>query len=262
MDLLDIPRHFPQFGKHLSSLLRPASEVFAEQGKGKASCGCGAGTYDCSCSIFKETCDCGYAMRVEGKDCSTCESIDAVSADQFPNEPCRGHSDPTASDGGRWSHHGRRPSLEVLRDPPAWGLPSDAVEEGRVSRMGTPRTKIPYGLKVPTPVCGAEAALTPWWIWWLLSKALWYGNYCGPASKLPGNGPINGLDACCQVHDICYQTVGAEWWNALPGCGTPGTAGCDAALCACARAFNCNGLPLLDQPHCAAYRLEMIGWFC
>lgn len=43
MELASIPREFPQFGKHLSSLVRPASEVFA-----KESCGCG-GSGACGC---------------------------------------------------------------------------------------------------------------------------------------------------------------------------------------------------------------------
>lgn len=43
MDLLEMPREYPQFGKHLTSLARPRSEVFKGKGKGKGCCGCGGG---------------------------------------------------------------------------------------------------------------------------------------------------------------------------------------------------------------------------
>ncbi len=51
MELASIPRELPQFGRHLSSLARPASEVFGQQGarKGKGSCGCGGGGA-CDCN--------------------------------------------------------------------------------------------------------------------------------------------------------------------------------------------------------------------
>jgi RHS repeat-associated protein len=103
----------------------------------------------------------------------------------------------------------------------------------------------------------------PWpVIVWLLTHAIWYGNYCGPGSTLPGPGPIDGLDACCQAHDNCYAAAGAPWWRSLPGYGTPATILCDAALCACAKAFACAAVPPLRRPHCYAYRLELIAFFC
>jgi hypothetical protein len=51
MELASIPREFPQFGRHLTSLVRPASEVFGQQGsrKGKGSCWCGGGKGSCGC---------------------------------------------------------------------------------------------------------------------------------------------------------------------------------------------------------------------
>jgi hypothetical protein len=60
MELASIPREFPQFGRHLSSLVRPASEVFGQQGsrKGKGSCGCGGGKGSCGCGNCK-----GYSHR-------------------------------------------------------------------------------------------------------------------------------------------------------------------------------------------------------
>lgn len=109
--------------------------------------------------------------------------------------------------------------------------------------------------------CGANALAVPWWVWWLIDKALFYGNYCGPMSVLPGPGPVDGLDKCCQDHDNCYAAAGVDWWNALPGCGTPASAACDAILAACAKAFDCTTLPLLQQPHCFTYRAEVMVYF-
>jgi hypothetical protein len=59
MELASIPRELPQFGRHLSSLARPASEVFGQQGsrKGKGSCGCGGGGC-CDCASSKDSCGC------------------------------------------------------------------------------------------------------------------------------------------------------------------------------------------------------------
>jgi len=68
MELASIPRELPQFGRHLSSLARPASEVFGQQGrrKGKGSCGCnggscgcGGGKGSCGCAGAKGSCGCG-----------------------------------------------------------------------------------------------------------------------------------------------------------------------------------------------------------
>jgi hypothetical protein len=58
MELASIPRELPQFGRHLSSLARPASEVFGQQGarRGKGSCGCG-GKGSCGCG--GSDCGCG-----------------------------------------------------------------------------------------------------------------------------------------------------------------------------------------------------------
>jgi hypothetical protein len=67
MELASIPRELPQFGRHLSSLTRPASEVFGQQGsrKGKESygcggdsCGCGGGTGSCGCGGGKGSSGC------------------------------------------------------------------------------------------------------------------------------------------------------------------------------------------------------------
>ena len=38
MELASIPRELPQFGRHLSSLARPASEVFGQQGARNRCC--------------------------------------------------------------------------------------------------------------------------------------------------------------------------------------------------------------------------------
>ena len=60
MELASIPRELPQFGRHLSSLARPASEVFGQQGarRGKGSCGCGGGKGSCACSTSEGCCGC------------------------------------------------------------------------------------------------------------------------------------------------------------------------------------------------------------
>ena len=52
MELASIPRELPQFGRHLSSLARPASEVFGRQGarRDKGACGCAGGTGSCKCN--------------------------------------------------------------------------------------------------------------------------------------------------------------------------------------------------------------------
>ena len=62
MELASIPRELPQFGRHLSSLARPASEVFGQQGRrnGKGSCGCGGGKGSCGCGGKGSTCGTPY----------------------------------------------------------------------------------------------------------------------------------------------------------------------------------------------------------
>ena len=61
MELASIPRELPQFGRHLTSLLRPASEVFGQQGsrRGKGSCGCGGAKGSCGCGGGEGSCGCG-----------------------------------------------------------------------------------------------------------------------------------------------------------------------------------------------------------
>lgn len=61
MELASIPRELPQFGRHLSSLSRPASEVFGQQGagNGKGPCGCGARNISCGCARGKGLSGCG-----------------------------------------------------------------------------------------------------------------------------------------------------------------------------------------------------------
>lgn len=73
LDILDTPRQFPQFGKHMSSLIRPRSEVFrgkngSEGGKGSCgcgcengSCGCGGGKGACGSDGNESSCGCGGA---------------------------------------------------------------------------------------------------------------------------------------------------------------------------------------------------------
>lgn len=65
MDTLDIARHFPQFGKHLSSLVRPRSEVF----RSKGSCGCGSGKGACGCTGGKGSCGCTVAIEKTDHPC-------------------------------------------------------------------------------------------------------------------------------------------------------------------------------------------------
>ena len=62
MELASIPRELPQFGRHLSSLARPASEVFGQQGsrKGKGSCGCVRHGISCDCND-RGYCRCGQS---------------------------------------------------------------------------------------------------------------------------------------------------------------------------------------------------------
>jgi hypothetical protein len=66
MELASIPRELPQFGRHLSSLARPASEVFGQQGarKGRGSCGCGDGNGSCGCGGGNGSCGCGGGQDV------------------------------------------------------------------------------------------------------------------------------------------------------------------------------------------------------
>jgi RHS repeat-associated protein len=93
-------------------------------------------------------------------------------------------------------------------------------------------------------------------------KLLYYGNYCGPNSTLPGPGPIDGLDACCQTHDNCYLAAGASATSALPFCGNAATAACDTALSACATAFNCATIAnRTRRNYCYLYRQEIIRYF-
>ena len=69
LDLLDMPRQFPQFGKHLSSLVRPASEVFKGKtigsvslGRNRRPCGCGGGKGACGCG-GDGSCECNGRGR-------------------------------------------------------------------------------------------------------------------------------------------------------------------------------------------------------
>lgn len=111
--------------------------------------------------------------------------------------------------------------------------------------------------------CRASVLAIPWWVWWLLDKALFYGTYCGPMSPDPDSGPdhVDGLDLCCREHDKCYKDFKLEFWNALPGCGTPESSECDAKLVKCAKAFDCNDLPMPGALHCITYRTEIISYF-
>jgi RHS repeat-associated protein len=87
----------------------------------------------------------------------------------------------------------------------------------------------------------------------------WYGNFCGPNSPPgppAGPRPIDALDACCLAHDRCYARAGARWWRALPGCSTPATRRCDAALCRCARRAGCAGW------RCRLARRTIMAIFC
>lgn len=50
MELASIPRELPQFGRHLSSLVRTRNELFAQQNKGSRSCECHDGQHSCGCN--------------------------------------------------------------------------------------------------------------------------------------------------------------------------------------------------------------------
>ena len=80
MELASIPRELPQFGRHLSSLARPASEVFGQQGarKGKGSCQCGGG---------KGSCGCGGGNCSSGCGSSGCETQTQPPHTQDPQAP-------------------------------------------------------------------------------------------------------------------------------------------------------------------------------
>lgn len=94
MDLLDTPRQFPQFGKHLTSLARPRSEVFKGKGKGKGSCGCGGGKGSCGCSEGKSSCGCGGGKRACGCRGGTRPEDDLLWTDGSPYQyPLLGHPD-------------------------------------------------------------------------------------------------------------------------------------------------------------------------
>jgi hypothetical protein len=147
--------------------------------------------------------------------------------------------------------HSARTGDKILKDETSAGLLQESMMPLEMGENGSEWTS----------QCGANALAVPWWVWWLIDKALFYGSYCGPMSVLPGPAPVDGLDKCCQDHDNCYVAAGVDWWNALPGCGTPASAACDAILAACAKAFDCTTLPLLQQPHCFTYRAEVMVYF-
>lgn len=48
LELTQIPRIMPQFGKSLRNIMRSRSEVFGEQGE--EHCGCGQGVGKCACA--------------------------------------------------------------------------------------------------------------------------------------------------------------------------------------------------------------------
>ncbi len=102
-----------------------------------------------------------------------------------------------------------------------------------------------------------------------------YGNYCGPDwppphKRPPVIGGPKGLDACCQVHDDCYDGVGTGPGNmdcqrqriigvppirVSPKCR--GLYGCDSGLCHCAKNADCGWS--LD---CSISRQLIETWFC
>ena len=119
--------------------------------------------------------------------------------------------------------------------------------------------------QTPIQDWGSASSLPLGWWWliaWLVEKALYYGNYCGPGSDLSGNNPIkDDLDRCCWHHDHCYNRQGVPTTAALPGQGTEASRECDAELVRCAKAVDVSTFPLLDRPHAMAYRQEVILWF-
>lgn len=62
MELASIPREYPQFGRHLRSLLRPASEVLGQQSATKPRCGCSEGRSTKRCYRENSSCSCGGEM--------------------------------------------------------------------------------------------------------------------------------------------------------------------------------------------------------
>jgi len=102
MDILDIPREFPQFGKHLSSLLRPRGEVFKEDLYGcrgsNSSCGDGRidrsmgdrSMGDCGCSLgMAEPCACDGSCGCDDRGGGPC--ADETSSGDHGKLPQRPH---------------------------------------------------------------------------------------------------------------------------------------------------------------------------
>lgn len=59
-----------------------------------------------------------------------------------------------------------------------------------------------------------------------------YGNWCGPNF---GKGePVDGLDACCRKHDLCYDSLNV---TGLRGFLSSSTCSCDNTLAQCAISF-------------------------
>lgn len=71
-----------------------------------------------------------------------------------------------------------------------------------------------------------EAPCTPLWGNWCGPR--WSGGLCAGQAGPPAP-PIDSTDSCCQEHDNCYASVGAEWEDA----GSQLVKECDCAFAKC-----------------------------
>lgn len=75
-----------------------------------------------------------------------------------------------------------------------------------------------------------------------------YGVYCGEGSRCRNDyrcPPIDGLDACCQDHDICYdECPNCRFWRDSADSASSlhrAARACDKTLCSCLKSLNLSG---------------------